>query len=179
MDFLKKKSKDIDNHFYHDLINQTHSLTLFLSHKLAQNIQLDLDEMSMIKQEIEVLQKIIVNHSGQRHKNVSCVDDVREITEILSLIESLFYSYFSTNNCEIVMKGFDQLSAEYLIDVVSFHRIVTNLIKNISEAEASFIEIKVSVINSSLQFKIKNNFTVVSSELGGVGLSSIRSLVEK
>lgn len=182
MDFSNKKKNKKERHFFHDVVNQTHSLNLFLSHKLEKKELLSIEDIQMMKDEIEIMQALIVDHFELKHKNVETYDEYDELIKVEGTINSLCGSYL--DDSEISILGAGKLMIPLFIDLPKFHRIFTNLIKNIAEANASWIKIEFTVDSNLLKIKVKNDFvaqdrTIDSDVVSGVGLESVHLLVEE
>lgn len=181
MDFSNKKKNKNERHFFHDVVNQTHSLNLFLSHKLEKKELLTLDDIKMMKIEVEILQTLIVDHFELKHKNVEASEEFDELYKVDGAFSSLCGSYLDQSKVSIV--GTESLSSPFYIDLPKFHRIFTNLIKNIAEANAEWVKVEFFVEKNLLKVKVRNNFNkqevyVDSDTVSGVGLESVQVLVE-
>ena len=59
-----------DRLFFHDVVNQTHGLLLFLMHKEVNKEGLEFEEVQMIEKEIRTLQSLLQDHYNFKHKNL-------------------------------------------------------------------------------------------------------------
>jgi hypothetical protein len=173
----KENQNDKNRLFFHDLINQTHGMSLYLEEKHS----LDITEISLLKNEIKILESLIQNHFGFKHKNLetNLLNDTYEkqsqnIQEAIEKFSKIFHLNFNIQinlNCQK-----EEVSQ---IDTVPLYRILNNLIKNIAEAksvQASFIfefrkeGVNITTTNTMVDQK------AIDENTEGQGLLSIASL---
>ncbi len=192
-----------DKYFFHDLINHTHSLNLFLSIKKDQG--LDASECEIVCNEVKVLQSLIKDHFALGHKNL---DDTYEYVSFDVAKQGLFnmvenYLPEEKVKCHFLFKGllddmnFFKYRSFCKVHYPSFYRIMNNLIKNISEQgsiDAEFIfdyqdmGLKIQVKNRILTLKdnrreLAGNLKKIilsgdNKQLAGIGLESVQTLCE-
>jgi hypothetical protein len=142
--------------FFHDLINQTHGLILFLENKELQKSIINVDEVFLIKKEIKTLQSLIRDHYNFKHKNLYQTYDWMPFNYALEAFECLMSTYLA--NVEVSMKysinndSFD----EDLIYYPCYYRILNNIIKNISEAGCVQVSITLTLDTSGLTIETSN-----------------------
>jgi len=141
----KISSSRHDRIFFHDVINHTHSMLLFLRTKKDNGI--DQTEVNNLIGELKLLQENIQHHFGFKHKDlISSKKDVPfqiALARVYGLIDAFF-----THGEEIFisLKGeiSDQENSDTLrnctVNIILFHQIMTNIIKNVYEAQSSRVE---------------------------------------
>lgn len=134
--------------FFHDLINNTHSISLYLTHKISQNENISAEEAKYILNEVKLMQQLLREFFGHSHKNLNRSNDFLSFRDIKDSVEHLMNNYFSGSSAikwAIEYKGeyaesFDQ-QRKYILPTTAFNRILTNLIKNISEVKTDDVKI--------------------------------------
>ena len=157
-----KRETSRDRLFFHDVINQTHSLNLFLGHRLNVKKGLSVEECSLVANEIKLLQAIIREHFGFRHRNLSEMHDHVSFEFAKEGIHGLIESYLPEATCRLVFVGEiadevplrirERCTVNYPILI----RILTNLVKNISEAQAQEVEVIFDYQQFGLNIVIRN-----------------------
>ncbi len=133
--------------FFHDLINLTHGVNLFLEHRICHRQSLNLVETQTLRDEVKTLQSLIKDHYGYKHKDLrNCFELVR-----FELIERAVYQlvnqFLQKVDVHFVFKGAVSREASRvereacLVHYPSLYRIMNNLIKNISESHTDQVEI--------------------------------------
>lgn len=151
--------------FFHDLINHTHGLNLFLNQKISQRSLVSIDELHMLKKEIITLQSLITDHFDYRHKNLNQVLDIVPFDVAKAAVLNLTRNFLPSNRVKtvIVFDGLisdEQEKSQYLkckVHYPSFYRIMNNLIKNISEARPREVELYFNYSNEGLFIEAKNS----------------------
>lgn len=216
-DRLKKRSPAIDLHpstseryFFHDLINHSHGIQLFLKGRQRRGVGLELNEVEAISLEVEAMQNLIHDYFGLNHKNLTGSSNWKSLVELKPLVSSILESFLPPDKVEVFLnyKGvFSSEQLEYLkaegvmcpeLPAVTFHRILTNLVKNCSEAMSQRVELCLEGTSDHLLLTLKNDVfkkrdygyelgktleSMISNEapyshqeLKGLGLESIESL---
>ncbi len=182
--------KSQESIFFHDLINHTHSLILFLAQKRALEKSIDQKEIMMIEQEIRLIQNLLKNRFNIKHKNLD--EDSRDLDlfSAILLIDSLIKMYLPSNFYKTeVQYGFNFYTVinsskknEYFLNSASFHRIMGNLIKNISETKNHEVNVFIDIYQDQLSIET-SNFNVDSNARNkaksGYGIASINSLASR
>ena len=194
--------------FFHDLINHTHGVNLFLNHKIATSKGLTPQEVKNIYDEIRLMQSLIKDHYGYGHKNLVNTYDYVPFEFAKKGIYALIRTFLPENKvrCEFSFEGF--LSSDShenyscLVHYPSFHRILTNLVKNISETRSTRVRFIFSYDEEGLRLEVKNRFISLANERdalekklshiilegdqrsrgldeSGFGIESVNSLCEK
>ncbi len=167
-------SKDKFAYLFHDLLNQTHSLNLFLEQKISQQMPLTLEEMELMKQEIEVLEHIIFKQQN------SMLQEPLAFSDFYCWLERLLKTYLAEWNIHLQQEG--NFSTLFFADFISLHRIFTNLIKNIAASGGSNLTIHLKLQPQRVVINLQNDFIESSAEIHhgqGVGQLAISSLVEE
>lgn len=183
MDEVKKKKeiKEINsenqNHlFFHDCINQTHGIVLFLSNKSS----LGPSEIDSLKSEVKLLQALVQNHFNLNHKNLEPFEvDENQTQKIQSALEKLIALYYPSEDKKIAM----ELKGEEVgfLDFISLYRILNNIVKNMAEAKVAggqfLLEFSDHGLNITTQNKMPDKNA--SGAYEGLGLQSIASLAQE
>jgi hypothetical protein len=194
-----------ERYFFHDVINHTHGMGLLLRYRLMKNRGLTHEEAMAFSNELEALQTLVKEHFGYGHKNLAgCSEQQswRPFGELKNLTYNLIQSYFPEGQTEayFIFKGSlaEDSGHDPLLPFVPFHRIITNMIKNCSEAKSSKVEVIFAGNHKELTLTVKNDVyknrtygydlgrtleKIISSEeekgkQNGVGLESIESLCQ-
>ncbi len=178
-----------DRMFFHDIINHTHALLLFLRTKKS-NQTMDSEEIQSLVGEIKLLQETIQNHYGFSHKNLSN-NEVRvafhiAMGRVYNLIDSYFVNgedvSFSFNGHISDTSDLDKIRS-CKVDIIAFHRVMTNLLKNAYEAGSKEIKCIFDYQDDGLHFTIYNslnrfnqNKMNLEKDLGQFILSSDRKV---
>jgi hypothetical protein len=153
--------------FFHDVINQTHGMLLFLESKET----LGPADISLLKNEVKLLQSFMQDHFGYQHKNINKSENA-----IIESIKKLIEIYFSTKTTDITFYINGQKQGE--LDLVPFYRIVHNLVKNMSEAQTPNAKIELTFTAEGLSVTTQNTISDQNALMreGGLGLHSIATL---
>jgi hypothetical protein len=200
---LKKKSlqnlEDSDDLkerlFFHDLINQTHGLLLFLSQKEISEEAVSKEEINLIEKEIKTLQSLIRDHFNYKHKNLVQTYDWVPFSYVKIAFTNLSRAYFQDTKVDATFAIVGSHVEEDLIYYPSFYRILNNLIKNISEAQSPSVEFQFVIDEVGLTVITRNQLKkctvdspesltlVISNEqpkyVQSLGLDSIHHLAEE
>lgn len=167
--------------FFHDIINLTHGLLLFLSNKKVANRGITSHEIAALEQEIKTLQLMLKDHYQMKHKNLNEDSDWLSLKDIKPAVSGLLETYLGQKQIPYSLNL--QLETENkLVYLPAFYRIMNNLIKNMSEAETTHAQIDLLYEKGSLLIETKNkvvknhNADKNARSLEGLGLESIRLL---
>lgn len=132
-----------DRLFFHDLINLTHGLSLFLNQKKIQKDSLEGHELDLVIKEIKTLQSLARDHFDFYHKNLT--DTLKWVPSkvMLANLEHLSSVYLPQEKITWTLKNDASEAATFYFPL--FYRAANNMIKNISEARGENIEIKLSI----------------------------------
>lgn len=159
----KMNSGKFDKIFFHDLINHTHALLLFLGSKKDTNNGIKDEDVTTIIGELKLLQDSIQNHFGFEHKNLSYPKHKVPFQIALARVYSLMDAFFPhQENVFFHFRGrlANQEDTQKLrsctVDLIVFHRIMTNIFKNAYEAHSSMIECIFDYQDDGLHTTVKN-----------------------
>jgi len=167
--FKKKQSSSKENNledpkdlkeqlFFHDLINQTHGLLLFLNSKMMSGKDIDQSEVMMMEKEIKTLQSLIRDHYNFKHKNLVQTYDWVPFSYAKLAFGHLCQTYLL--NVEVKTVFEITASDDDLIHYPSFYRIMNNLIKNISESHCTHVDFLFMCSYAGLKIETKNVMNV-------------------
>lgn len=179
--------------FFHDIVNQTHGLLLFLNQKEISGENINREEIQLMQKEVKTLQSLIRDHFNYRHKNLVQTYDWVPLSYAKLAFENLSQTYFQDTEVNATFTIVGKEAEEDLIYYPCFYRILNNLIKNISEAQSTNAEFSFVMDEVGLTVITRNQLkksTVNSSEsltrvildekqsVKGLGLDSIHHLAE-
>jgi hypothetical protein len=173
----KESSKDLSERlFFHDIINLTHGLLLFLSHKKAIARGIESHEIPALEKEIKTLQLMLKDHYRLKHKNLNDCSEWLPLKEIKPALTGLLETYLGQKHIAYTIAYKHENEAQ-LVYLPVFYRIMNNIIKNMSEAKVHEAQIELIFENGSLLIETKNTISGPSTRsLEGLGLESIRLL---
>ncbi len=161
IEFYKKKSEHKDRLFFHDLINQTHNISLFLENRSESKKEILNSDILMLRKEVLIIQTLIEDHFGYKHKNSLPASEYIGFDLMKKHIVNLCENYFRPLQIDFEIK-FDEEFAKTdeekscKIHQSSFIRILTNLVKNIAEVKSSHVMLHFLQSNRGIDFSIKN-----------------------
>lgn len=189
--------------FYHDLINKTYGMNLFLSEKLRQGPSqgINYQDLIMLQKEVQSMQTMIKDHAEINHRSIAPVREWVSFLEFRPKITHLARTYFSHKQV-ILQENYPKIDGEiqnFMVHAPSFERALGNLFKNAYEANSSRIEIVINISERDLIFVMKNDLQQIPessfqladrlsrniervdliSEEGPLGLESIHFLIER
>lgn len=182
--------------FFHDVINHTHGLLLYLGQKEIDKEDVPAADLKMLVGEIKTLQSLIRDHYNFRHKNLAVTLDWVPFSVAKLSFAQLSATYMGDMNVSssFKMEGPSVESAQ--IYYPCFYRIMNNLVKNIAEARVESVEFEFFLKDTGLFIKTKNYMKktdegnlpeylsqVILAEnvtpIQGLGLESIHHLAEE
>jgi hypothetical protein len=172
---VKVNKNKKDQMFFHDLINQTHGLLLFLESKHS----LDTSEINLIKNEIKLLQGLAQDHYQLNHKNLeTSKDNENQEQKIVKALTTLVSTYFpgQENSFQISTHGhFDGV-----VDFIALYRILNNIVKNMAEAHIQEAKFVLDFSEKGVSFSTENPIKDLNSPSreDGIGLFSIASIAK-
>ncbi len=162
---MDKMDRDRDDRlFFHDIINQTHGINLMLSNRISKGVGVDSTECRDLMGEIRIIQAQIKDHYKFSHKNLVNNYEYVSFDFARRWIERTVDSFLPTGLVEstFVYRGLVSPTAskeekkKAVIHYPSFSRILTNLIKNISEVKAHDVYLEFEYDGSGLLCTVKN-----------------------
>lgn len=172
----KHNLSDREKSFYHDLINHTHGLLLYLSHKKKSGF-VNSNEIESIVQEIELIQNIIKSHFDDELKLESI-----SLDQFLMEINFLMDIYLKSKSNVVLFNLIDEqyLNQNFMTHGKSYLvRFLSNHFKNIAESAKSNIEIKLSFDGEFLEMTSKNDILDKKDRINeglGIGLKSMKAM---
>ncbi|MGB0454695.1 MAG: hypothetical protein ACPGJV_13385 [Bacteriovoracaceae bacterium] len=149
--------------FFHDLINQTHSLKLFVESYRERGEDVPLEKLGLVSSEIEVLQGLLSGHFSKTHKNISGDNKLVSVQYCSYVLENLIETYLPSSRFTGEFKGVD---SNGLVPLAHFHRMMTNIIKNIAEQRSHEYSIIMDVVEENLKITFKNPLKIFKVDNG-------------
>lgn len=180
-----KESKD--KYFYHDLINMTHGLNMYLGHKVSGGKSLDYNEVKTLRNEIKMIQSLVKDHYKYGHKNLFGTYEYVSFGFAKDSIKKMITGYLPENLVEThfvykgeISEGVDyETSEKCLVHFPSFYRIMNNLVKNMAEdqtKEAEFVfnydESGLTITAKSKVFKLGDDHENLAKDLSAIIMSN-------
>lgn len=171
--FSTDKTKKLkEKYLFHDLLNHTHGLSLFLENRLKKG--LSPLETANVTRELESLQNLL---QGQLGKNSKDEKINIKISELINQVKSLCEQFLNGIKFEIKTNGDLE---EGHISFNEFFRAMGNILKNVADSESNFCEILIENQHKGISIIIRNAFSQKSKNRGmGIGLKSTQELLEK
>lgn len=153
-----------DRFFYHDMINQTHGLLLFLKQQREYSKSITPEDQSLIIQEVETMQNLLSDHFKLGHKNIKSEDEFKSFDQVKASIFALINHYFLSQevSTHLFFKGLIDESRplskrlECLVHFPVFYRIMSNLIKNAYEHKVQEVDIVFDYQENGLTVTMRN-----------------------
>ncbi len=147
--------------FYHDLINKTHGMSLFLSEKLRQgnSANINFQDLILLQKEVHSLQTMVKDHAEINHRSIAPVREWVSFLEFRPKITHMARTYFSHKQV-ILQENYPKIDGEiqtFMVHGPSLERALGNLFKNAYEANSSKIEITINITERELLFEMKND----------------------
>ncbi len=161
---MDKDRQKEDRMFFHDIINHTHALNLFLQQKISTDAQMQEDEIYALMNEVKSMQSLVSDHFGFKHKNLLSTLNWVELDFALSgfhrMIHNLLPHQIDINISQLGQLDrtkFDRSRVKLFVHYPTFIRVCTNLIKNIAEQhpKEAFFEFDAEETNLTIVFKNK------------------------
>jgi hypothetical protein len=206
---FKSKSEVIEEEkknriFFHDLINHTHGILLFLNQKNILEKGVTHDEVELLTKEVKLLQTLIQDHFNYQHKNLNINEQFVPFDRLHQSIEMMIKIYFDESilmttelRGHIALFENSNTRENSIVHFSSLYRILNNLIKNMSEAHSSELHFIFDYQDDYLLIETRNNFGANNSRIdiadklsrvilneesartNALGLDSIHELVQK
>lgn len=153
-----------DRFFYHDMINQTHGLLLYLKQQRESYEPIVPDDQALIIQEVETMQRLLSDHFKLEHKNIKSEDEFKSFDQVKTSVFVLINHYFLAQeiSTHLSFQGLIDESRsheehhECLVHFPVFYRIMSNLIKNAYEHKVSEVELTFDYQDDGLNITMKN-----------------------
>lgn len=153
-----------DRMFFHDIINHTHALNLFLQQKVSSDAQMQEDEIYALMNEVKSMQSLVSDHFGFKHKNLLSTLNWVELDFALlgfhRMTHNLLPHQIEINISQLGQLDrtkYDRSRVKLFVHYPTFIRVCTNLIKNIAEQhpKEAFFEFYADESNLKVVFKNK------------------------
>ena len=161
--FKKKIDSNSEEHdeikeklFFHDLINQTHGLLLYLNQKEIRGLGIFPEEINLIEKEIKTLQSLLRDHYNLKHKNLIQTFDWVPFSYAKLAFNNLSNNFLNEMHVNATFTIQGELVEEDLIYYPSFYRILNNLVKNISESNCDKVEFNFLLNKTGIFIETKN-----------------------
>ncbi len=131
----KKQNEDpvkTKRFFYHDLMNQLHGVKLFLENKMDEEEIIRSEESYMLYKELEIVESLISEHFNLKHRSASNSRQIVAFSELRKPLEALISTYLEKTGFKVRIE-YQGLDYNPQVDRNGLFRIMTNLIKNMSE----------------------------------------------
>lgn len=153
-----------DQYFYHDMINLTHGVVLFLKQQQKKGESLGVQDQGLIISEIESLQSLMKSHFGYTHKNLKDQSEIKSFDQTKPALYSLITHYLLAQgiNTHLIFEGLidDSLELEKRssceVHFPTLYRVMNNLIKNSYEHKVQEVEILFNYTVEGLFISLKN-----------------------
>lgn len=145
-------------YFYHDLINKTHGMSLFVSEKIRSQ-KAELNDLLLLQKEIQSLQTIIKDHAEIKHRNLVPVREWISYLEFRPRIGQLMRTYFAHRSVTM-SENYPKIETDlqhFYLHAPSFERALGNLFKNAFEASADYVEVVINITDKELVLEMKND----------------------
>lgn len=145
-----------DRLFFHDVINQTHGINLFLSSRISRNESVSVSQAKELLSEMRIIQAQIKDHYKFTHKNLVNSYEWASLVNVRKWIERTVDSFLPSDfvHTEIHFHHLDTFSGT--IHYPSFTRIFTNIIKNASEVKTHDVSIVFECKPRGISFVVRN-----------------------
>lgn len=144
--------------FFHDIVNLTHGLILFLNQKQNSKKSINGDEIQILEKEVRSLQSLIKDHFQYKHKNLSQTYDWVPFNVAEIAVNSLIQTYLLDKSAQIfIRKNFKEENLPVYFPI--FYRIMNNLIKNMAEAKSNEIHIDFKSTSEGFFIETRNQYS--------------------
>lgn len=166
-----------DRYFFHDLINHTHAMDLTLRYKLMKSEGLSHQQTRELSEQLQLLQSLVKEHFGFAHKNLNHSDEGGSFERLFFINDTLINAFLPQGKVRtfITIKDELELKTKVTLPLARWQRILTNLIKNASEARCSTFELYFIFKADGLVIEAKNDFFQLNHKDGelGSGLANV------
>jgi len=163
-------SSRFDRMFFHDVINHTHALLLYLRSKKNDEV-IDAQDIQNLVSEIKLLQDNLQQHFGFIHKDLNKNKMHVPFQLAMGRVYNLIDAYFPDHDqVAVSLKGLlgphqsFESTRKCTVDLISFHRIMTNILKNAYEAGSDKIDCLFDYREDGLHVRIVNNMNNLKRE---------------
>ncbi len=160
---LEEQQKRDERLFFHDVINHTHGLNLFLQQKVSANDVIVAEEIGALMGEVKALQSLVADHFGYKHKNLLSTLEWVEIDYAMASFHRLVHTLIPSDvEIRFEQSGLldrarhDRSRLEFEIHYPTFLRVCTNLVKNIAEQRPRVADFSFEAHAHALCMRFKN-----------------------
>lgn len=135
-------------------------------------------EAKVLQQEIIILQNILQGHFGWQHRSLWRLSGIVHFHEARKIVDRMLENYFTHTNCQVSqICRVEDLAVK--LHLPSFYRIMNNLVKNVLEANSSFLQLEYQQSGVNLHIRMASEAGIYSStdRFKGTGLESVAYLV--
>lgn len=158
----REKERD-ERLFFHDVINHTHGLSLFLQQKISSDDVMAQDEIHSVMGEVKALQSLVADHFGYKHKNLLSTLEWVEIDYAMASFHRLLSSMLPVEieirfhqSGMLDRRLFDRSRLNLSIHYPTFLRVCTNLVKNIAEQMPRVADFSFEATENVMRICFKN-----------------------
>lgn len=152
-----EENNDINKLFFHDLVNKTHGMKLFLKSRIDQKKEMSEEDLKELVKEVESLQLLIKDHFKEHHKNLESLEDYVSAEKALEGVKRLANYFLPEKDMSIVFEN-QLIQNEGFVHYPSFYRIFGNLIKNIADHKGYNIKVSFESKGEGLFVVVQNQF---------------------
>ncbi len=149
-----------DSLFFHDMINSTHGLILFLSSKLKNYEQSTLSRKDLqgVLDEVKTMQSLLKDHFSYNHKNLENDHHLMNIKSAIEKSVTMIEHYLPKEHyqTELMIKGLEDARNKFIY-YPSFYRILNNIVKNISDKQSEHIEFIFNIGFENIEITVRNS----------------------
>ena len=166
----QNQTSRFDRMFFHDVINHTHALLLYLRSKKSDDY-ISKDDVQNVINEVKLLQDNLQHHFGFLHKDLGKKHMQVPFQLAMARVYNLIDAYFpKPEQVQVILEGhlgsnqsFENIR-KCTVEMVYFHRIMTNILKNAYEAGSDKVECLFDYRDDGLYVKITNNMNKLKRE---------------
>lgn len=149
-----------DSLFFHDMINSTHGLILFLTNKIKsyESQELSRNDLKGVLDEVKTMQSLLKDHFSYQHKNLENDNHMINIKNAIDKSITMIKHYLPTEmyQTEIMINGLENHQDQFIY-YPSFYRILNNIVKNISDKKSEQIEFIFKLENNNIEITVRNS----------------------
>ncbi len=159
--------------FFHDLINQTHNILLFLDHSVQSKHAFGPDDVALMQKEVQVMQSLVQDHFGHTHRDGGDKLVWRPFLEISEQLHAMVANYLIDPrfHWSILFEGDlspvipEARRRDIHVHAPYLYRIFNNMVKNVSESGSGDIifcfhsngqEMKITARNKIIRLRDSN-----------------------
>lgn len=152
--------------FFHDVINKTHGMKLYLRNQKDQKKEIGLKGIDDLLNEVESLQLLLRDYFRESHKDLQFLDDYVEVKKAIEGAKRLLAYFIPDCQNTKFLEGVVSLGNDFfknkkeksLIHYASFYRIFGNLMKNISDHGGRDMFVNFDIKEGRFQIVVENSF---------------------